>query len=193
MKPITKADILGRDAYERARPELRRRIMVVKGKRRVPLGDHATVHFESRDTMLYQVHEMLRAEGSWERPGAVEDELEAYNPIVPAGRALSATLMLEYETPEERSVRLAELVGLDRHLSLHVGDTAPAAAVFDRAQVSPTRISSVQYVRFPLTAEQTALVRANGTVLRLVADHPAYRAQAVLSEETRREVAGDLD
>jgi hypothetical protein len=193
MKPITKADILGRDAYERARPELRRRIMVVKGKRRVPLGDHAIVHFESRDTMLYQVHEMLRAEGSWERPGAVEDELEAYNPIVPAGRTLSATLMLEYETPEGRAVRLAELVGLDRHLSLHVGDMAPAEAVFDRAQVSPTRISSVQYVRFPLTAEQAALVRASGTVLRLVADHPAYRAQAVLSEETRRKVAGDLD
>jgi hypothetical protein len=142
MKPITKAAIPGRDAYERARPELRRRIMVVKGKRRVPLGDHATVHFESRDTMLYQVHEMRRAEGSWERPGAVEDELEAYNPIVPAGRALKATLVLEYQTPEERAVRLAKLIGLDRHLSLHVGATVPAAAVFDRAQVSPTRISS---------------------------------------------------
>jgi len=92
--------------------------------------------------------------------------------------------MLEYETPEERAVRLGELVGLDRHLFLHIGSTEPVAAIFDNAQVSPTRVSSVQYVKFHLSEVQAALVKASGTVLRLVADHPAYRAQAVLSEET---------
>jgi len=193
MEPIRTDEILGRVAYERARPELRRRIMVLKARRRVPVGEHATLHFESRDTMLYQVHEMLRAEGSWERPGAVEDELAAYNPLVPSGRELSATLMLEYETPEERTVRLRELLDLDEHLWLHIGEGGRVRGVFDRAQVSPTRISSVQYVKFPLSEEQAGLVRAEGTVVRIVVDHPAYLAQAVLGEETRRELARDLD
>ena len=126
MDEIRKDEILPRDEYECARPELRWRIMVLKDRRRIQLGAHATLHFETRETMLYQVHEMLRAEGSWERPGAIEAELAAYNPIVPSGRELSATLMLEYEDPAERAVRLQELLGLDAHLRLHVGQEAPA-------------------------------------------------------------------
>ncbi|HQT94517.1 MAG: hypothetical protein B7Z68_00520 [Acidobacteria bacterium 21-70-11] len=112
--------------------------------------------------------------------------------FVPACGELSATLTLEYETEAARSVRLQELLGLDAHLWLHVGDTPPVAARFDHAQVSPTRISSVQYVKWPLTPEQARMVAAGGTVLRVVVDHPKLRAQAVLSEETRRELAADL-
>ncbi len=193
MGPIRIDEIFGRDAYERARPELRRRIIVLKERRRVPIGEHATLHFETRDTMLYQVHEMLRAESSWERPGAAEDELATYNPLVPAGSELSATLMLEYDRPEERAARLRELLGLEEHFWLHIGDDGRVRGVFDRAQVSPTRISSVQYVKFPLSQDQVRLVKAEGTVLRVVVDHPAYRAQAVLGEETRKELARDLD
>ena len=193
MKPIAKDEILSKEEYERQRPDLRRRIMTLKGRRRVPLGDHATLHFETRDTMLYQVHEMLRAEDSWRRKGAIEDELEAYNPLVPSGGALSATLMIEYETPEERTHHLQALLGIDRHLWLVVGDTEPVLARFDSAQVSPTRISSVQYVRFPLDGGRVGLMGQGGTVVRVVVDHPHYQAQAVLSEETRRELAGDLN
>jgi len=193
MEPIRREDILPAPEYERQRPELRRRIMALKARRRLPLGEHATVHFENRDTMWYQVHEMLRAEGSWSRPGAIEAELAAYNPLVPAGRELSATLMIEYEDPTERAARLAELVGIEGCLRMHIGDTPPVEAVFDTAQVSPTRISSVQYVKFPLNAEQAELLRREGTVVRVVLDHPALRAQAVVGEETRRELAGDLE
>ena len=192
MKPITRDDVLGREEYARTRADVRRRIIQLKARRRVPLGEHATLNFETRDTMLYQVHEMLHAEGSWKRPGAIEDEFEAYNPIVPAGGELSATLMLEYETEEERTVRLQELLGLDAHLWLHVGETPPVAARFDHAQVSPTRISSVQYVKWPLSPGQARLVATEGAVLRVVVDHPKLRAQAILSEETRRELAADL-
>lgn len=129
-------------------PRLMLRAKAVNRKRTgIPLRDRMLAApdllFETRDTMLYQVHEMLHAEGSWERPGAIEDELEAYNPIVPAGGELSATLMLEYDTEEERTVRLQELLGLDAHLWLHVGGAPPVAVRFDHAQVSPTRISSV--------------------------------------------------
>ena len=193
MDKIRPDDIMTREAYEAGRDAFRRRIMVRKARRRVPLGDHATLHFETRETMLYQVHEMLRAEGSWQRPGAVEDELEAYNPIVPDGRSLTATLMFEYDDPEERAVRLGELCGLENHLWLRVGETAPTAAAFDDAQASDGRVSSVQYVRWDLDDEQARLLKAEGTVVRLKIDHAAYTASAVLSEETRRELAGDLE
>lgn len=193
MRPITSREILSKEEYERERADFRRRIIATKAKRRVPVGDHATVHFETRDTMLYQVHEMLRAENSWQRPGAVEDELEAYNPLIPSGGELSATLMLEYETAADRAHHLQELLGLDRHLWLQVGSAEPVAALFDNAQVSATRISSVQYVKWPVDDERSRLLRTDGTVVRVIIDHPSYRAQAVLSEETRREIAGDLD
>jgi hypothetical protein len=192
MKPITADEILTKDEYERTRPDIRRRIMTLKGRRRVPVGDHATLHFETRDTMLYQVHEMLRAEDSWQRPGAIPDELEAYNPLIPAGGELSATLMLEYETPEERAHHLQELLGIDRHVWLQVADTDPVLATFDHAQVSETRVSSVQYIKWPIDGERAQLLRADGTVVRVVIDHPHYAAQSVLSEETRKEIAGDL-
>jgi len=186
-------EIMTREAYEAGRDAFRRRVMVRKARRRVPLGDHATLHFETRETMLYQVHEMLRAEGSWQRPGAIEDELEAYNPIVPDGRSLTATLMFEYDDPAERAGRLSELCGIEDHLWLRVGETTPLPASFDDAQASDGRVSSVQYVRWDLDDEQARLLKAEGTVVRLKIDHAAYTASAVLSEETRRELAGDLE
>jgi hypothetical protein len=193
MKPISPTDIMSKQEYASRREDMRRRIMALKAKRRVPLGEHVTLHFETRDTMLYQVHEMLRAEDSWERPDAIEDELEAYNPLIPGGNELSATLFLEYETPEERNQRLQDLLGIDRHLWLQVGDTEPLLARFDQAQVSPTRVSSVQYVKWPIDSERARLVATDGTVVRARIDHPAYEAQAVLSEETRKEIARDLE
>ncbi len=192
MRPIGVEEILSPAEYERLRPELRRRIIALKARRRVPLGEHATLHFETRETMWYQVHEMLRAEGSWSRPGAVAAELAAYNPLIPRGGELSATLMFEYDSPPQRAVKLAELVGIEGCLRLLVGEAPPVVAVFDTAQMSPTRISSVQYVKFPLTPAQAELVGRQGTVLQVILDHPAYRAQAVLGEETREELAADL-
>ena len=111
MHVLTPADIRGKPEYEADRPEFRRRIMALKQRRRVLVGDHCSVHFENRDTMRYQVQEMLRAENSWGRPGAVEDELSAYNPLIPQPGELSATIMFEYATAEERRVQLPRLAG----------------------------------------------------------------------------------
>ncbi len=191
MGVLTGADIHGKAEYEAMRPEFRRRIMVRKHKRRVLLGDHCSVHFESRDTMMYQVHEMLRAEDSWQRPGAIADELGAYNPIIPGPGELSATLMLEYATPEERQEHLPEFAGIDRHVWLRIGDTDPIPAVFDRGQIDERGVSSVQYVKWHVDPPRADLLARDGTVVRLVIDHPAYKAQAVLSEETRREIMND--
>jgi len=193
VKPLTKDDILGADAYERERPDLRRRIMPIKDRRRVTVGDHCSVLFECRDTLGYQVHEMLRAEHSWSRPGAVEAELEAYNPLIPAAGELSATVMFEFDDEEERRVRFAELVGIDRHLMLVIGDTSPMLARFDRMQIDDQRISSVQFVKWDLDERRRALLKTDGTVLRLAIDHPKYAAQAVLSETTRKAIMHDPD
>jgi hypothetical protein len=193
MKSLRPNDVLTREEYESARPEMRRRVMVLKDRRRVPVGDHCTVHFESKDTMLYQVHEMLRAENSWDRPGAAEDEIEAYGPIVPAEGELSATLMFEYETPEERATVLPGLVGIDRHLLLEIGDSGPLLARFDQGQIDERKVSSVQYVKWGLDAERRRLLKEGGTVVRIRITHPVYSAQAVLSEETRRAIMDDPD
>jgi hypothetical protein len=192
MEQIRREEIKSKEEYERCRPEFRRRIMLLKAKRRVPVGDHFSCHFETRDTMLYQVHEMLRAEDSWQREAAVSDELEAYNPLIPGGDELSATLMIAYQTPEERAHHLQRLLGLDRHVWLRIGEIEPVLAAFDQAQVSTTRISSVQYIRWPVDVRRKRLLRTEGTVVRLMIDHPHYSAQAVLSEETRKEIASDL-
>lgn len=193
MQLLTTSDIMGKDAYEQARPAFRRRVMVLKGRRRVAVGDHMTFQFENRDTMHYQVQEMLRAEESWLRDGAIGDELAAYNPLIPQSGELSATLMIEYATAQERALMLPQFVAIDRHVRLQIGDTAPVLAVFDRGQIDEHKVSSVQYVKFPLSEEQRRLLATAGTVVRLSVDHPAYMAQAVLSEETRIEIAHDPD
>lgn len=191
MRTLTAADVWGKADYERTRADFRRALMVRKHKRRVLVGDHCSVHFECRDTMHYQVLEMLRAEDSWSRPGAVQDELDAYNPLIPGRGELSATIMFEYTTPEERQEHLPKFVGIDGHVWLRIGDTEPLLAVFARGQIDERGVSSVQYVKWHLDDAQVAQLGQDGTVLRLVIDHPAYTAQAVLSEETRCEIMAD--
>ena len=191
MNLLTPADILDKAAYEAARPEMRRRIMLEKTRRRVLVGDHCSLLFESRDTMHYQVQEMLRAEDSWLRPGAVDEELSAYNPLIPRSGTLSATLMLEYETVAERAVALPRFTGLDQHVWLEVEGTPRVLASFDSGQIDAAGVSSVQYPKFRLSPEQVTRLGQDGTVVRVRIDHPAYQAQAVLGEDTRRAIAGD--
>jgi hypothetical protein len=193
MDPLTRSDILPAGEYEAARPDLRRRVMMLKDKRRVPVGDHCTVHFENRETMRYQVHEMLRAEESWNRPGALEDELEAYNGLLPGKRELAATVMFEYDDPAARAERLVQLVGIEKHFWLVIGSVKPVLAEFDRMQMDDERISSVQFVKWKLDEVRCQLLKEEGVVVRIVADHPHYRTQAVFSEQTRREIANDPD
>ncbi len=193
MNKLTPEELLSGAEYQRQRSDLRRRVMVLKDRRRVLLGDHCSVHFENRETLRYQVLEMLRAEDSWDRPGAKEDELHAYNPLVPEAGELSATVMFEYESPDERSLRLAELVGIDKHLWLVVGGEKATLAEFDRLQLDAGRISSVQFVKWRLDEVRRALLKEEGAVVKIVVDHPKYRAQSVLSEQTRREIMNDPD
>lgn len=193
MQPLTVRDLLSRREYEDRREEIRRRIMIEKGRRRVPVGDHCVVHFENRETMRYQVHEMLRAEGSWDRPGAVEGELAAYNPIIPGTGELSATIMFEYETAAERAEFLPKLVGVDRHVWLRIGEKEPILADLDRGQIDENKVSSVQYAKWRIDADRRRLLKEDGCVVRVVIDHPHYQGRAVLSEESRKAILNDPD
>jgi len=185
-------DLLSVEEYERTRDAFRRTMMRKKRARRVPVGTNCTVHIENRDTMRYQVLEMLRAEGSWDKPEAVAEELEAYNPLISQPEMLSATFMFEYPSEEERKSELPKLVGIDEHVWFQIGDKEPILGSFDVGQIDEAKVSSVQFVKFPITAEQRKRIEDPNTVLRFVIDHPQYQAMSVLGEDARRSIAEDL-
>jgi hypothetical protein len=193
MELLTKNDLYSKQIYETLRPDFRRRVMVQKDRRRVLVGEHCSIHFECRDTVFYQILEMIRVEQNWERPEAVQAELEAYNPIIPQTGELSATLMLEYAEEAERHEALQRLVGMEQHVWLQIGETSPVSAQFDVAQLDADKVSSVQYIKWHLSDAQRQLLQQDGTVVRIVIDHPQYNAQAVLAEDTRRAIMHDPD
>ena len=190
MQTIEREDVLTKDEYEEVRPDFRRKIMRLKKDRIALVGGHATFHFESYDTMLYQVQEMIRAENLLKEYQIVE-EIEAYNPVIPGKNELSVTLMFEYETKEEREQFLPLFVGIDEHVFLQIGDSEPIRAHFDSGQISEDKVSSVQYTKFHLTDEQAEALGQEGTVVRAIITHPHYQAQAVLGENIRRAIQND--
>ena len=190
MEILTRDDLMTYAEYEVARPEVRRAIIAMKRDRIVEVGSNSTWHFENRDIMRYQILEMIRCEAMTE-PKAIDGELGAYNPLIPLTNEISVTLMFEYELREEREKYLPLLVDIDEHVFLRIGDTDPIRAVFDAGQITPDKVSSVQYVKFHLTDEQTELLRTEGTVLRAIVTHPHYNPQAVLGENVRRAIQDD--
>ena len=181
MQPVQRTEILDLAAYEAVRERVRAEVLALKAPRRIALGGHMTLLFENRDTARYQVQEMLRVERiSSERE--VLHELATYNELVPADGELSATLLVEYPEEAERDRQLRALVGLEQSFSLRVGALAPVAAAFDTRQMSTERVSSVHYVRWLLPAAHRAAFKSEGLQgnVRLVVDHAAYRAEAVL-------------
>ena len=173
--------------YEIERETWRPQVMALKDRRRVRAGDHLTFLFENRDTVRYQVQEMMRIERIV-RDHDIRHELETYNELIPAPNGLSACLLIEYETPEQRAVWLRALLGLEDHVWMRVADLPPVRARFDTRQISTDRISSVQYVKFDLGAAASRF----GEGASLIVDHPRYRAETVLAPGVLEELARDL-
>jgi hypothetical protein len=190
VKPLERSDLLDLVAYEKARPGILERTIRHKRPRRVAVGDRLTFVFEDRDTVLFQVHEMLRVERIV-HDDRIQAELDVYNALIPRANELSATLFVEI--PEKQRIRpeLDRLIGIDEHVFLEVGD-AVVQATFDPKQFESDRISAVQYVRFPLGAALAERFRQPGTPVRLRVDHPAYEAAAEIAGETRASLAADL-
>jgi hypothetical protein len=189
---LTRDDILPIEQYARDRREHRRRSGAIKRDRRIEVGPFCTFYFENFDTMWHQVHEMLYIERGGE--AQIVDELGAYNPLVPQGSELVATVMIEIEDAVQREKALSRLGGIEDHMFLTVGGER-VAGIADptRENTSPEgKASSVQFLRFPLTARQKTVFRTPGAQIIVGIDHSHYGHMAVMSEATRAALAGDL-
>jgi hypothetical protein len=192
MKPLQFEEILSVEEYALQRERIRPAMISLKSRRRLHVGEHMTLHFENRDTVFYQIQEMIRAEHITARE-AILHELETYNELMPGPRELSATLMVEYATAEERERELPKLLGLDRCVSLVIGDQSPCPARFDSRQFDSERLSSVQFVKFELSDSQSAaLLDAATSRVRVHVEHPRLHAEAYLPQTLIDELRRDL-
>jgi len=192
FRELTRADILPLDQYERERRTHRQRITALKQNRRVEVGPLATFYFENFDTMWHQVHEMLAVERGGE--AQIADELAAYNPLIPKGDELIATVMFEIDDPVQRARVLGQLGGVEHRMYISfagekvVGDADPT-----RENTSPEgKASSVQFMRFRFSGAQKEKFRTPGTRVEVGIEHPNYHHIAVLSDAARQTLAADL-
>ncbi|MFW5921300.1 MAG: DUF3501 family protein [Polyangiales bacterium] len=191
MKKIERSEILALGDYETVRDRFRRRIIEMKKNRRIAVGDHMTFIFENRDTVLFQIQEMLRVERITSEKG-IAHEVETYNSMVPGKGELFATLMIEYEDREERQRMLRELAGLRNHLSLRIGDAKITGDIELLPGEEEDRLPAVNYVRFEV-GDVAGALRDESQHATLEVDHPAYRATTDLPMATRKALADDLD
>ena len=189
---LTRADILPAEQYAHERREHRRRIGEIKRDRRIDVGPFCTFYFENFDTMWHQVHEMLYIERGGE--AQIAEELAAYNPLVPQGDELVATVMIEIEDPVQREKTLSRLGGIEDHMFLTIGgERVSGIADPTRENTSPEgKASSVQFLRFPFTAAQKALFRQPVAQVVVGIDHPNYGHMAVMPEAVRAALAEDF-
>ena len=191
-RAITRADILDPEVYARERRELKKQVTAAKRNRRVEVGPFVTFYFENYQTMWHQVHEMLHIERGGE--AQIADELAAYNPLIPQGDDLSATVMIEIEDPARREATLAQLGGIENHIYLSVGGER-VGGIPDptRENTSPEgKASAVQFARFAFTAAQKAKFRIAGTQVLCGIDHPHYGHMAVMPEAVRAALSEDF-
>ena len=189
---ISRESLLSLEAYARERGAFRARVMEHKKRRTVHVGDHVTLLFEDELTMRYQVQEMLRIERIFDA-AAIDEELGAYNPLIPDGTNLKATLLIEYDDVEMRKRELANLRGIEDDIALGVGDERVLAiADEDLDRSNETKTSAVHFLRFELTPAMIASLRA-GAPLALSVDHPHYSANVVVEGAARAALVADLD
>jgi hypothetical protein len=192
-RALTREDILPIAEYGAMRRERRQAIAELKKRRRIEVGPFATFYFENYETMRHQIHEMLYVEKGGE--AQIADELSAYNPMIPQGNELVATVMLEIDDPARRATVLARLGGIEDHAFIEVaGDRIAGTPDPTRENTSPDgKASSVQFIWFRFTPEQIARFNAPGGRVIVGFDHPNYAHMAVMPEPVRAALAEDFD
>lgn len=192
-RTLTAEDILPRADYARVRLDSRRRMAEIKRNRRVEVGPHITFYFENFDTMRHQVHEMCWIENGG--PEQIPDELAAYNPLIPQGKELVATFMIEIDDPDRRRRILGRLGGIEEAAFIRVfGETIQGVPETDQDRTTAEgKASSVQFVHFPFTEAQIARFRTPGAEVVLGLAHAHYGHMAVVPEAVRAELARDFD
>lgn len=193
MMKLTRDDLYPLEKYAEVRPEFRAQVMAHKQNRQVAIGPNTTLYFEDRMTMQYQVQEMLRIERIFEADG-INDELAAYNPLIPDGHNWKATFMIEFPEVEERRVALKRLKGLENRIWARVAGFEPVRphADEDLEREDEEKTSAVHFVRFELTLEMVKAVK-QGAAISMGIDHPAYTHQVdPIPAVTRDSLAQDL-
>ncbi|HZF15815.1 MAG TPA: DUF3501 family protein [Steroidobacteraceae bacterium] len=194
MQPLTRDDLLSLEQYARERSAWRERIIAHKKPRTLQVGPNTTWCFEDRATIHYQVQEMLRAERTFEQ-GGIEEELGAYNPLIPDGSNWKVTFMIEYPDPTERAAALSRLKGVEDRCWVAVGRLPRVYAIADEdlERENAEKTSAVHFLRFELTGEMKSELR-KGAVLALGIDHPAYsHALEPVPEASAASLLADLD
>jgi len=192
-KSLNRDDIMAMDDYAKERKERRKAVTETKKNRRLGIGPDATCYFESFETMWHQIHEMLYIERGGEEQ--IDDELRAYNPLIPNGRELVMTLMFEIDDPERRTRLLNGLGGVEETLTITVGDDVirgiPEKDV-DRTSAEG-KASAIQFLHFPFSAEQVAGFKNPGNKIVVGIGHEKYGHMAVMPEPVREALSHDFD
>ena len=189
---IQKEDIMPLEIYTQQRKELRKKIVDFKKDRRIPLGPYATFYFESFETMLAQVQEMLYIEKGGDEQ--LKDELSAYNPLVPNGKELTATLMFEIDNPVSRAAFLGKVGGIEEMVYLKVGEELIKAVPeedVDRTSAEG-KASSVQFIHFKFTDDQVKKFKSNSSQIEIGINHKEYSHSTKLSENTIKSLSTDF-
>ena len=190
---ISRDSLLTLEAYAKTRPEFRARVIAHKKPRTVHLGEHITLLFEDELTIRYQIQEMLRIEKTFEDAG-IQDELDAYNPLIPDGENWKATMLVEYEDVDERRRALIRLKGIEDRAWVQIEGSPRVYAIADEdlERENEEKTSSVHFVRFELTPAMIASLKA-GAALSIGVDHPQYtEALRSVPEATRAALLADL-
>ena len=194
MEKLTKEKLLSLEVYDGQRDQFRAEVMEHKQNRRLGLGTNATLYFEDTMTMQYQVQEMLRIERIFEAEG-INEELDAYNPLIPDGSNWKATFMIEFPDADERQQMLEQLVGIEDRVYMQVADFDRVYAIADEdlERDNEQKTSAVHFLRFELSAEQSAALKAGASLIAGI-DHDNYRVEiGPVPDNIRESLVNDLD
>jgi hypothetical protein len=194
MRKVELAEVKNIYEYEKIRDNFRKYIIELKKRRRISVGDRVTLVFENHDTVLFQIQEMMRAERMVD-DDEIKFEVETYNQLIPEKDELSATLFIEVDDPKLLRPILDSFIGLDRgnHVYLQIGDKHKIYAQFEEGHSKEDRISAVHFIKFKFTPEQINDFKDFRNEVKVVIDHPNYKAEAVVSDEMRQELIKDFD
>jgi len=194
MQKLTRDNLFSLEQYAEARPAFRKKVLAHKRNRRLELGTNAALYFEDFLTMQYQVQEMLRIERIFEADG-INEELEAYNPLIPDGSNWKATFMIEFSEVEERRTMLSQLKGIEDRIYVQVADFDRVFAIADEdlERSDDDKTSAVHFMRFEFPAEQVAALKGGASLVAGI-DHENYRVEvSPVAENVRQSLVADFD
>jgi len=193
MSTLNREELYSLEQYAEMRPDFRQKVMAHKKPRRIFLGDHATLYFESELTMRYQIQEMLRIEKIFDKEG-IQEELDAYNPLIPDGKNWKATFMIEFPNEDDRKTALSSMIGIEEkvYVTVEGHESVWAIADEDLERDTEEKTSSVHFMRFELSDAMINDLK-NGSALNIGIEHPAYTVMKTVDDgEARQSLIDDL-